>query len=145
MAHPMTGHVIIVGGGMAGLAAAEHVLRGVAGHGAPPAVTVVEPAGRAGGVIDSVRRDGWVVERSADSFLAARPEGLELVERLGITDELIGIEPRVRRALILHRGRLIPVPAGFRLLAPGRIRSLLATPLLSWRGKLRLLAEPFVG
>lgn len=140
----MTGHVIIVGGGLAGLAAAEHVLRGAAGHDAPPAVTVVEPTGRAGGVIDSVHRDGWVVERSADSFLAARPEGLELVERLGITDELIGIEPRVRRAMILHRGRLIPVPAGFRLLAPGRIRSLLATPLLSWRGKLRLLVEPFV-
>jgi oxygen-dependent protoporphyrinogen oxidase len=92
-------------------------------------------------VIESVRRDGWLVERSADSFLAARPEGVALVERLGLAAELMGVDPRVRRALLWHRGRTVPAPAGFRLLAPGRIGGIVATPLLSAAGRLRVLAE----
>lgn len=137
-------HVAVLGAGLAGLAAAEAIVRSVPPGRRPPAITIVEPSGRPGGVIESVRRDGWLVERSADSFLAARPEGIDLVARLGLTDHLVGIEPRVRRALIAHRGRLVPVPAGFRLLAPGRIGSLVTTPLLSWAGRLRLICEPFV-
>ncbi|MFM8635395.1 MAG: protoporphyrinogen oxidase [Planctomycetia bacterium] len=140
-------HVVIVGGGIAGLAAAEQLLRHAPDQAPtrqPPRVTIIEPSGRPGGVVASVRQDGWLIERSADSFLAARPEGIDLVTRLGLAHELIGIQPRVRRALILHRGRMVPVPAGFRLLAPGRVAPLLTTPLLSWRGKLRLLYEPFI-
>jgi oxygen-dependent protoporphyrinogen oxidase len=132
--------VVVIGGGLAGLAAAEELLRG----GGQREVTIVEASDRPGGVVASVRCDGWLTERSADSFLAARPEGIQLVERLGLADELVGIQPAVRRALILHEGRLVPVPAGFRLLAPGQVWSLLTTPLLSLPGKLRLLCEPLV-
>lgn len=136
-----TQQVVVVGGGLAGLAAAEELLR-QSGHGID--VTIVEVDERPGGVVASVRRDGWLVERSADSFLAARPEGIRLVERLGLSGELVGIAAPVRRALILHEGRLVPVPAGFRLLAPGQVWSLLTTPLLSLTGKLRLLCEPLI-
>ena len=110
---PRPQDLVVIGAGLAGLAAAEEGVRGSRGG----RVTIVEPAGRVGGVIESVQRDGWLVERSADSFLAARPEGVEMVERLGLAGDLVGIEPRVRRALILHRGRLVPVPAAFRLMA----------------------------
>ena len=128
--------VVVVGGGLAGLAAAEQVQ---ADGGC--SVVVVEPADRCGGVLGTVRRDGWLVERSADCFLAARPEGLDLVRRLGLERELVGVDPRVRRALVWHDGRAVAVPRGFRLLAPGRIDSILSTPLLSPAGRLRLLAE----
>jgi oxygen-dependent protoporphyrinogen oxidase len=137
---PRLQDLVVIGGGLAGLAAAEEAVR-CGGFGR---VTIVEPTGRVGGVIESVRRDGWLVERSADSFLAVRPEGVQLVERLGLGDQLIGIEPRVRRALILHRGRLVPVPRAFRLMAAGEGRSILTTPLLSLAGRLRLLCEPLV-
>ena len=132
---PPSRRAVVIGGGLAGLAAAESLV--AAGW----RVTVVEASGRLGGVIETVRRDGWLVERSADNFLAARPEGTALVERLGLSAQLIGVEPRVRRALILHRGRPVPVPAGFRLLAPGRLASILTTPLLSPAGRLRVAAE----
>ena len=135
---PSSRHAVVIGGGLAGLAAAEALV--AAGW----RVTVVEASGRLGGVIATVQRDGWLVERSADNFLAVRPEGTALVERLGLSEQLIGVEPRVRRALILHRGRPVPVPAGFRLLAPGRLGSILTTPLLSTAGRLRLAAERFV-
>lgn len=130
---------VVVGGGLAGLAATEALLS------AGWTTTLLEPATRLGGVIDTVRRDGWLVERSADSFLTARPEAVAVVERLGLAGELIGIQPAARRALVCRRGRLHPVPAGFRLLAPGRIGSVLSSRLLSPAGRLRLLAERWVG
>jgi oxygen-dependent protoporphyrinogen oxidase len=131
---------IVIGGGLAGLAAAESLVS----QARPCHVTLVEPAERLGGMLQTVRREGWLVERSADSFLAARPEGVALVQRLGLSRELIGIEPRARRALIYSRGRTLPVPAGFRLLAPGRMGSILASPLLSPGARLRVLAERLV-
>jgi oxygen-dependent protoporphyrinogen oxidase len=132
--------IIVLGGGLAGLAAAEAAVERL-----PDAqVTIVEPTGRVGGVLQTVVTDGWLVERSADSFLGARPEAVDLVDRIGLSGELIDIEPRVRRALVWHRGRTVPAPAGFRLLAPGRIAGILGTPLLSPAGRLRVLAERLV-
>jgi len=124
---------------MAGLAAAEAIVAT-----ATCRVSVVESSSRPGGVIATMRRDGWLVERSADNFLAVRPEGMELVHRLGLAGELVGVDPRVRRALVWHAGRAVPAPTGFRLLAPGRMDGILGTPLLSLAGRLRLLAELFV-
>jgi oxygen-dependent protoporphyrinogen oxidase len=137
--HPR--HLVVIGAGLAGLAAAEKALDADGGRWQ---VTIVEPSGRAGGILQTIRRDGWLIERSADSFLAARPEAVSLVERLGLSDQLIGIAPRHRRALVLHRGRPQPVPEGFRLLAPGRLAAVLRTPILSPAGKLRLLCERLV-
>lgn len=131
-------HAVIVGGGLAGLAAAESLQDG------GWRVTLIEPSGRCGGVIETVSRDGWLVERSADSFLAARPEAVELVGRLGLSGSLVGIRPEVRRALVCRGGRLYPVPAGFRLMAPGRVWSVLSTPLLSLPGRLRVVLERVV-
>jgi oxygen-dependent protoporphyrinogen oxidase len=133
------GHVVVVGGGLAGLSAAEALLSRPAGE--RPSVTLLEPSGQPGGVLGTVRRDGWLVERSADCMLAARPEGVALVERLGLNGELLGVDPRVRRALVWHAGRAVPVPRGFRLLAPGHVSGVLHSSLLSPAGRLRVLAE----
>ena len=129
----------VIGSGLAGLAAAEALVR----EGHPRRVTIIDP-GRVGGVLGTVHQDGWLVERSADCFLAARPEGLALVERLGLRDEVIGVEPAARRALIWHAGRTVPAPAGFRLIAPSRVAGILRTPLLSPGGRLRMLCERLV-
>lgn len=131
-------HAVVVGGGLSGLSAAESL--SAAGW----RVTVLEPSGRCGGVIETVVRDGWLVERSADSFLAARPEAVGLAERLGLSGDMIGIRPEVRRALVCRGGRLHPVPTGFRLLAPSRVGSVLSTPLLSWTARVRVVLERFV-
>jgi protoporphyrinogen/coproporphyrinogen III oxidase len=142
MNEPPSPHVVVIGAGLAGLAAADAAAARQGDGGAR--VTIIEPANRPGGVLGTVRENGWLVERSADCFLAARPEGLDLVRRLGLDEEIIGVDPTARRALVWHAGRAVPVPVGFRLMAPGRIRGILATPLLSPGGRLRLLAERFI-
>ncbi len=138
-------HVMIVGGGLAGLSAAEWLLRQTP----TPRITIVESAHRLGGVIETVSREGWLIERSADSFLSVRPEGIELVKRLGLSKELVNINPEARRALVWsprknNGGVLMPVPPGFRLLAPGRIVPFLRSNILSCSGRLRVAGERFI-
>lgn len=104
-------------------------------------VTLFEASGRFGGVLQTERRDGWLIERSADMFTTREPWALDLCRRIGIADELIETDARYRRAFVVRRGRLIPVPEGFTLMSPAKVWPILKTPLLSTLGKLRLAAE----
>src|SRR5205823_4101962 len=72
------------------------------------------------------------------------PWAIDLCKRLGIGDELLETDARYRRAFVVRRGRLFPVPEGFTLMSPARIWPILTTPILSPLGKLRLAGEYFV-
>jgi oxygen-dependent protoporphyrinogen oxidase len=118
---------IVIGGGISGLACAHRLRRnGVQ-------VVLLEESDRAGGVIDSVRQDGFLFETGPQSFLST-PTLLELIESLGLTPELFRADPRAPR-YVLCGGKLHAAP-----LAPP---SLLTTSLLSFGTKMRLLFEPF--
>ena len=132
--------IAVLGGGIAGLAAAHRLVTLE-----PNAeVTLYEASGKLGGVIQTERVDGYLLERSADNFVTNFPWGVELCRELGIADELLETEPTRRRAMIVRDGRLYPVPAGFQLLTPSQLWPLVTSPLLSVRGKLRVLGEYFV-
>ncbi len=132
--------VAVIGGGIAGLAAAHRLLE------LDPSldVTLLEAAGRLGGVLETVRRDGFLVERSADNFITNVPWAIDLCRRIGFDRELLQTDSGRRRAFVVSRGRLREIPEGFLIMAPSRIWPMIATPILSWRGKLRLLSEYFV-
>jgi oxygen-dependent protoporphyrinogen oxidase len=108
-------------------------------------VTLFEAADRLGGILQTQRRDGFLVEESADGFITDPPWGVDFCRRLGFESELIETDAVHRRAMIVRNGRLVPVPEGFVLMEPGAVRPLMTSPLLSWRGKLRLLGEPWIG
>ena len=131
--------VAVVGGGISGLAAA-HRLKEL-----DPAaeITLFEASDRLGGVLQTDRRDGWLIERSADMFTTREPWALDLCRRIGIADELIETDTRFRKAYVVRRGKLVPVPEGFTLMSPARIWPIITTPLLSPLGKLRLAWEYF--
>jgi len=132
--------VAIIGGGITGLAAAHRV------HELAPTakVTLFEETGRAGGVLETVREGAYLIERSADMFSTKDPWALDLCRRIGLQEQLISTNESHRRAFVVHRGRLEPVPEGFTLMSPARTWPVLATKLLSWRAKARLAGERFV-
>jgi oxygen-dependent protoporphyrinogen oxidase len=130
--------IAIIGGGITGLAAA-HRISELLPH---AKLSLFEAAPRLGGLLETVYTDGFLIERSADNFLAKNAAALELCRRLGI--ELLSTDESRRRAFVVRDGRLLAIPDGFFLMAPRRLGPMLASPILSVRGKLRLLAEPFI-
>ncbi|MDA0660651.1 MAG: protoporphyrinogen oxidase [Planctomycetota bacterium] len=109
-------------------------------------IDVWESTKRCGGVLHTSLEDNSVVEMGADSFLVSAdlPWAADLARELGLADDLLDTSEKFRRALVVHRGRLAPLPPGFQLLSPGKIGSVLGSPLLSWKGKLRLACEGLV-
>jgi len=132
----VTARVAVVGGGIAGLVAAYELReRGLD-------VTVVEAQARFGGKIATTRTDdGLVIEAGADSFLSAKPAGLALCERLGISSRVIDTRPDDRRTFVWSRGRLRPLPEGLVLGSPARAGALLRSGLLSPAGAARMALD----
>jgi oxygen-dependent protoporphyrinogen oxidase len=89
-------------------------------------------------VLQTERRDGYLIERSADMFTTREAWALDLCRRVGIESELIETNTQHRRAFVVHKGKLLPVPDGFTLMSPAKVWPILKTPLLSPLGKLRL-------
>ncbi len=132
--------VAIIGGGITGLAAAYRL-----GELQPRArVLVLESEAQPGGVLRSIRKDGFVIEESADSFLTALPYGLALCRRLGLEGEIIPTAPDRRRAFVVSRGRLEPIPDGLMIMAPTRLWPMLKTPILGPWAKFRMGLELLV-
>ena len=132
--------VVIVGGGISGLAAA-HVLEQC---GRVPRVDVrlLEASERLGGKIRSERIDGCVLEHGPDMFVTRKPELMRLCETLAVAIQPPRTGPR--RTSVMRDGRLHPLPDGFTGIVPGRPLALLRTGLLSGRGRARALLEPLV-
>src|SRR5579859_213533 len=129
-------NVVIVGGGITGLAAAwELQQQGVA-------YTLLEGSGRLGGKITTESVDGFVIEGAADSFLTTRNlSAWQLCREIGLGDRLIGTNPEKRAVYVFSKGHLHPFPRGMRLIVPLDAEGLMESPLLSEQGKRRMLDE----
>ena len=123
--------VLIVGGGISGLATAWWLAQeGLS-------VDLWEGADRPGGKIHSTRRDGYLTERAAAMILNFRPDVARLVCAADLEKVKTVRAPAAEgRRYLLHEGRLVTVPM--------RLGAMVRSPLWSRRGKWRLLAEPFI-
>ena len=136
--------IAVIGGGISGLAAAHRLIELAAQHGKNLHVELCEGSPRLGGVIQTERIEGCIVELGSDSFITNKPAAVELCGRLGLSEHLIATDPAHRQALVLRRGKPVPIPDGFMLMAPSRIWPVLRSPIFSPLGKLRLALERFV-
>lgn len=132
--------IAIIGGGISGLAAAHRIVE------LRPncSITLLESSDRLGGILHTVIRDGYLLEQSADCFITSEPWAVDLCRRIGFDDELIHTNAAQRKAFVVRKGKLQPVPDGFTLMAPANTWPILTSPILSPKGKLRLAAERFV-
>ena len=133
--------VVIIGGGITGLAAANHLLERSYESGEQVDLILLEASGRVGGTVQTEERDGFLLESGPDSFISEKPAALELVRRLGLESHLIATNENHRRSFIVRQGRLRPVPRGFQLLAPAEFWPFVSSDIFSWQGKARIALD----
>ena len=136
--------IAIIGAGITGLAAAHRLGELAAQRETPVETVILERSDRMGGPLKTIRRDGFVMETGADSFLTEKPAAAELAKRLGLTNELIPTRAQFRRTLVVHDGKLVEIPEGFSLLAPTHLEPVMESPLFSEQGKRRIALEPTI-
>jgi protoporphyrinogen/coproporphyrinogen III oxidase len=124
--------VLILGAGISGLSVAYRLQQALPGA----EITVLEPRERPGGNIWTHRQDGFQVELGPNGFLDSKPTTIELCRDLGLAGRLIpAAAAAAKNRYLFFGGRLRRLPDG--------LLSLLRSNLLSWRGKVTLLTEPF--
>lgn len=133
--------IVIIGGGISGLSSAFYLQREAERRGKELEITIVDSAPVFGGKINTLQRDGFVIEKGPDSFLARKLAIIDLATELGLEDELTTTNPGAKKTYILHQRKLFPMPAGLVLGIPTEIAPFVKTGLLSWGGKLRALMD----
>jgi protoporphyrinogen/coproporphyrinogen III oxidase len=129
--------IIIIGGGITGLAAAFEL----ASRNLP--FQLFEASPRLGGLIRTEHIDGFTIEAGPDSMLAQKPAALELCDALGLGSRLISTSPP-RTAFVMKDGRLYPLPSPSVLGIPTTWRGIAAYRLLPPLARARLAMEPCI-
>jgi oxygen-dependent protoporphyrinogen oxidase len=105
---------------------------------------LLEGSDRLGGHIRTERVGDYLVEAGPDSLVAHKPAAVRLAERIGLAADLTPVGGGQAGTEIVRNGRPIRVPDGFLMMAPTRLWPALRSPLLSMRGKLRMVCEPWI-
>lgn len=141
--------IAVLGGGLSGLVTAFYLRKF---HTTDQAVDLqlFEAGSRVGGVIGTREVEvpdvgTFTLDMGADMFALDPPHAMQLVKDLGLEDQLLTPDADRAGALVVHRGKLQPIPDGFVLMRATKPWQLLTTPILSPGAKLRFLAERFIG
>ncbi|HEX7578308.1 MAG TPA: protoporphyrinogen oxidase [Verrucomicrobiae bacterium] len=121
--------VAIIGAGITGLTAAFYLKR----KGVP--VTVYEGSGRAGGVIQSIRKDGFLAEFGPNTILETSPKIAQLIRDAGLESRRLNSDPKAEARYVVRYRRPIAMPSQL---------GIFMSELLSAKAKFALLREPFV-
>jgi len=140
----MMNHIVIVGGGIAGLASAYYAQKKAASLDIPLKISLLEADSYWGGKILTKRVNGFVIEGGPDTFIVTKPWAVQLCRDLDISHRLKGTNPHQKNTYILHNNKLLPLPDGLFMMIPTNIASMLRTGLLSWSAKLRMGMDFFI-
>jgi protoporphyrinogen/coproporphyrinogen III oxidase len=130
----------IIGGGIAGLAAAYELEKARAA-GAAVEYTLFEAGSKLGGVLASETVNGAVLERGPDSFLTEKPAATELCRELGLAADLVPSNDAARKTWIVVKNRLVALPDGLMFLVPTKLIPTAMTRLFSLGTKIRMGLE----
>jgi oxygen-dependent protoporphyrinogen oxidase len=136
--------VIIIGGGIAGLAAAVHLKAGAKAQGKTVDVLLLEKNGRIGGKILTERFGDYLVEAGPDSFLPEKVWTVNLARRLGIESEMLPSNDEFKGTFIYSGKSLHSLPEGVMLMVPTSFWPMAKSDLISWPGKFRMGMEVFM-
>lgn len=145
MTRPRT--VVIVGGGISGLATAFALLERASTAGISLRCAILDAGSSWGGKIVTHRVGDIVTEAGPDSFLSQKPAALDLCTKLGLADQLINTNETVKKACVLYKGRMHDLPEGLLSFVPRQLKPFLRSGLLTWTGLVRMgleIAVPLV-
>ena len=135
--------IVIIGGGIAGLAAAYRIQRKIS-EGADLECILLEGSERFGGKIFTEKSDGFIIERGPDSFISQKPATIQLCKQLGLEDRLIGTNPGTPSTFVYTNGKLVTMPDGLSLMIPTKFLPFALTSLFSLSGKIRMALDLFI-
>lgn len=135
--------LVIVGGGIAGLATAYFALEKAKKIGETLHLQLLDEKDRLGGCILTDKVNGFVIEGGPDCFLYEKPWALALCEKLGLGERILNTNEN-RRVFILSNGKLHELPEGFMLMVPTNFMSFIKSSLISWPGKIRMGMDLFI-
>jgi protoporphyrinogen/coproporphyrinogen III oxidase len=122
--------IAIIGGGISGLTAA-YELEKQRKAGADIDWTLYEASARLGGIIETTRRDGFILEGGPDGWVSEKPWARELAIELGLESQLIYSNDATRKTYILIDGKLQPMPDRMRMMVPEDLATLKGSTLFS--------------
>jgi oxygen-dependent protoporphyrinogen oxidase len=136
--------VVVIGGGVTGLATARALLAAARAKSCAIDVVVLEKNARHGGNIITHRQEGFTLDGGPDSWVAAKPHATDLARGLGLGAELMPTIEATRHVYVAHGDALHLLPEGLVLAVPTRVMPIVRTRLFSWPAKLRMAMEPFI-
>ncbi len=136
--------IVVIGGGISGLSCAHRLIELRNKTGKNFDILLLEAGARLGGMIETEKRDGFLLEKGPDAFLREKSWALDLAKRVGLENEIIETRGIERRSFIVRQGKLQALPKGFYLIGPSLLLPFLSTPIFSLSGKMRILSEAFV-
>jgi protoporphyrinogen/coproporphyrinogen III oxidase len=131
--------VIVVGGGITGLATAYYLKKEAKERSIPLEIKLIEASNRLGGVIHTVHKNGCVIEKGPDSIIARKTNGIQLIEELGLKDQVIA--NTAGKSYILVKGKLHTMPEGSFMGIPTQVMPFVFSGLFSPFGKLRAAGD----
>lgn len=128
---------IIIGAGISGLSCAYELSRLCP----EMKIRILERDTRAGGVIQTIKKDGLILECGPESFSTLKPEVLSLAGSLNIRQRVISTAENNRRSFVSLKGELHALPEGFMMIAPSNLWSFAKSKIFSMTGKLRMAMD----
>jgi protoporphyrinogen/coproporphyrinogen III oxidase len=122
--------IAIIGGGIAGVTAAYELAR-LAREGAAVEATLFEASSRLGGIVETIREGGFIIEGGPDGWVTEKPWARELAEELGLAGELLPSNDATRRTYILKDNVLQAIPDGLKMMVPTNLEALNQSNLFS--------------
>jgi oxygen-dependent protoporphyrinogen oxidase len=129
--------IAIIGGGLSGVSCAYELTR--RGHND---FILYESTARLGGIVETHREAGFVIECGADSWVTEKPWARDLAIELGLEDQIIPSNDAHRRTYLLQDGEWMSMPNGMRMMVPTNLDVIATSPLFSESARQAYREEP---
>ncbi|WP_064092394.1 protoporphyrinogen oxidase [Rossellomorea aquimaris] len=131
--------IVVIGGGITGLTTAYYLQKEIKDKNLPISVKLMEGSHRLGGKVQTVKKEGYIIEKGPDSFLSSKTSVTRFAKEVGIDHTLLS---NVKgKSFVIANDELYPIPGGSIVGIPTQIVPFITTSLFSLTGKVRAAAD----